>query len=127
MWCARRPVVNLDLVMPANADIPVSLSDGAVERIVQLIDDDARPNAAFRVSVNGGGCSGFQYAFSVDEVADGDEVIERGGARVAIDTMSLMYLAGSEIDFVDEMIGSQFTIGNPNATSMCSCGSSFAV
>ena len=113
--------------MTVNTDSPVSISEGAAIRIAQLTIDDGRPNVAFRVSVNGGGCSGFQYDFSVDEVADGDELIERDGARVAIDPMSLMYLAGSEIDFVEEMIGSQFRIGNPNATSMCSCGSSFSV
>ena len=113
--------------MRDNTEPPVSLSDGAATRIAHLVGKDERPNAAFRVSVNGGGCSGFQYAFTVDEVADGDEVIERDGARVAIDPMSLMYLAGSRIDFVEEMIGAQFTIGNPNATASCSCGSSFAV
>ena len=113
--------------MPANTESPVSLSDGAVTRIAHLIGKDERANTALRVSVNGGGCSGFQYAFSVDEIADGDEIIERDGARVAIDAMSLMYLSGSEIDFVEAMIGAQFTIGNPNATSSCSCGSSFAV
>lgn len=113
--------------MRASSESPVSVSNGAARRIAHLIGKDARPNAVFRVTVNGGGCSGFQYAFSVGETEDGDEVIERDGARVVIDPMSLMYLAGSEIDYVEELIGSQFAIGNPNATSSCSCGTSFAV
>ena len=106
---------------------PVSLSDGAARRIAHLIRKDSRPNAAFRVSVNGGGCSGFRYGFAVDEAVDGDEIIERDGARVAIDPLSLLYMAGARIDYVEEMIGSQFTIGNPNATASCSCGTSFTV
>jgi len=113
--------------MHSNAEPPVKISEGAVQRILHLMQKEERPSAAFRVQVNGGGCSGFQYAFKMDEVADGDEIIERGGARVAIDAMSLMYLAGSQIDYKEEMIGAQFTIGNPNATSSCSCGSSFSI
>ena len=113
--------------MRLNAEPPVQISDGAVQRILHMMQKEERPRAAFRVQVNGGGCSGFQYAFKMDEVAEGDEVIERGGARVAIDAMSLMYLAGSEIDYKEDLIGSQFTIGNPNATSSCSCGSSFSI
>lgn len=113
--------------MPISTEIPVTLSSGAVKRINDLMIKENKINAAFRVSVNGGGCSGFQYAFSVDQIKDGDEIIEAGGARVVIDPLSLMYLSGSEIDFVEEMIGSQFTIGNPNASSSCSCGASFSV
>ena len=113
--------------MPAVAETPVSITESAVRRIAALMTRDARPSAAFRVQVKGGGCAGFQYSFSVDEVAAGDEIIETGGARVAIDAMSLMYLAGSRIDYAEEMIGSHFTVGNPNASSSCSCGSSFAV
>lgn len=106
---------------------PIKLSDNAVKRIAHLMSKDQNPNPALRVQVKGGGCSGFQYSFAVDQVAAGDEIIERDGARVVVDAMSLMYLAGSQIDFIEKMIGSQFSIGNPNATSSCSCGSSFAV
>ena len=113
--------------MPAAAQTPVSISEYAARRIAYLMTRDARPNAAFRVQVKGGGCAGFQYGFSVDEVAEGDEIIEQGGARVAIDALSLMYLAGSRIDYAEEMIGSHFTVGNPNASSSCSCGASFAI
>lgn len=113
--------------MPNNTESPVSLSDVAVERIGELMRKDSRPNAALRVAVDGGGCSGFQYSFAIDEINEGDEIIEIGNARLVIDGMSLMYLAGSKIDFVEEMIGSQFTVGNPNAVSSCSCGASFAI
>ncbi len=113
--------------MRSTREPPVSLSDTAAKRIAFLMSKDAA-KAALRVSVKGGGCSGFQYSFNMDDkIAKDDEVIEQSGARVAIDPMSLMYLAGSRIDFEEKMIGSQFTIGNPNATSSCSCGASFAI
>ncbi len=106
---------------------PVSLTESAAKRIAFLMSKDAA-KTALRVQVKGGGCSGFQYDFVLDDkIAKEDEIIEKDGARVAIDPMSLMYLAGSRIDFVEKMIGSQFTIGNPNATSSCSCGASFAI
>ena len=106
---------------------PVSMTESAARRIAFLMSKDAA-KSALRVQVKGGGCSGFQYSFGLDDkIAKDDEIIEQNGARVAIDPMSLMYLAGSRIDFVEKMIGSQFTIGNPNATSSCSCGSSFAI
>ncbi len=106
---------------------PVSMTESAAKRIAFLMSKDT-DKSALRVQVKGGGCSGFQYSFGLDDkIAKDDEIIEQNGARVAIDPMSLMYLAGSRIDFVEKMIGSQFTIGNPNATSSCSCGSSFAI
>ena len=112
--------------MRSNREPPVSLTDSAVKRIAFLMSRDT--GKALRVQVKGGGCAGFQYSFDMDDkIAKDDEVIEQEGARVAIDPLSLMYLAGSRIDFVEKMIGSQFTIGNPNASSSCSCGSSFAV
>ena len=81
-----------------------------------------------RVAVTGGGCSGFQYNFALDEVkADGDLVLEREGAVVLIDPMSLDFLRGAEIDFVDDLIGASFKIYNPNAQSSCGCGTSFSV
>ena len=81
-----------------------------------------------RVSVAGGGCSGFQYEFNlVQEREDDDLVIERDGATVLIDSVSLMYLTGSEIDFVDSLIGQSFQIHNPNATASCGCGTSFSI
>ena len=81
-----------------------------------------------RVSVAGGGCSGFQYKFDTERAkAEDDVVIERSGATVLIDPISLNYMAGSEIDFVDDLIGSSFKINNPNATASCGCGTSFAL
>jgi iron-sulfur cluster insertion protein len=107
---------------------PVTVSENAAKRINTLMSEGNTPDGALRIQVKGGGCSGFQYDFSMEKsIGSGDEVVELNGARLVIDPMSLMYLAGSEVDFVEEMIGSSFTIGNPNATAACSCGSSFAV
>jgi iron-sulfur cluster assembly accessory protein len=81
-----------------------------------------------RIAVTGGGCSGFQYNFAIDDArADDDLVVERDGATVLIDPMSLDFLKGAEIDFVDDLIGQSFKINNPNATSSCGCGTSFSV
>ena len=105
----------------------VSLTERAVERIKVVVGGEAGASY-LRVSVAGGGCSGFQYEFDLDaERADDDVVIERDGAAVLIDPMSLVYLVGSEIDFVDDLIGAQFKINNPNATASCGCGTSFTI
>ncbi len=113
--------------MRSTREPPVSMTESAARRIAFLMSKDAA-KSALRVQVKGGGCAGFQYSFGLDDkIAKDDEIIEQAGARVAIDPLSLMYLAGSRIDFEEKMIGSQFTIGNPNATSSCSCGSSFAI
>ena len=105
----------------------VSMTARAAERIAEIVKGDAGASM-LRVSVDGGGCSGFSYKFDlVDEKADDDLVIESHGATVVIDQMSLMYMAGSEIDFVDELIGASFQIKNPNATASCGCGTSFSV
>ena len=85
-------------------------------------------SSALRVSVSGGGCSGFQYGFDLDSAAQEDDVIvERDGVQVYIDSISLMYMEGSQIDFVDDLIGQSFQIKNPNATAACGCGTSFSV
>ena len=108
--------------------VPITVSASAAKRIAEIIDDEGNPALKLRVTVSGGGCSGFQYGFSLDENQDDDDlVIERDGVTVLIDSISLMYLAGSEIDYVDELIGAAFQIRNPNATSSCGCGTSFAV
>ncbi|MCH7930061.1 MAG: iron-sulfur cluster insertion protein ErpA [Proteobacteria bacterium] len=112
----------------ADTSQPITLTERAARRIADLVEQEGAPNGMLRVAVSGGGCSGFQYGFSLDhEVQEGDVVIERDQAQVVIDNLSLMYLAGSEVDYVTEIIGSYFTIKNPNATSSCGCGSSFAV
>ncbi len=112
----------------ADTSQPITLTERAARRIADLVEQEGAPNGMLRVAVSGGGCSGFQYGFSLDhEVQEGDLVIERGQAQVVIDNLSLMYLAGSEVDYVTEIMGSYFTIKNPNATWSCGCGSSFAV
>lgn len=106
----------------------VTISEAAAKRIAFLMSQEADPEAKLRVSVSGGGCSGFQYGFAFDRtVNDDDRVIERDGAVVVIDETSLNYLAGSEIDFVDDLVGAAFAITNPNATSSCGCGNSFSL
>jgi iron-sulfur cluster insertion protein len=105
----------------------ITISPRAAKRIVDLVNADAAARL-FRVSVEGGGCSGFQYRFElVSDSAPDDLVIERDGAKVAIDPVSADFVQGSEIDFVDELIGAQFKINNPNATASCGCGTSFSI
>jgi iron-sulfur cluster insertion protein len=105
----------------------VALTEQAAKRIVDLLARET-PGAVFRVSVEGGGCSGFQYQFGIDKTpAAEDALIERDGARVAIDPASLGYLSGARIDFVDDLMGQAFRIENPNAVSSCGCGTSFSI
>jgi len=105
----------------------VTLSEAAAKRIAAIVAADAEKQA-LRVSVEGGGCSGFSYKFDLDGQPAGDDiVISRDGATVLIDPMSLIYMAGSEIDFVDNLLGQSFQIKNPNAVASCGCGTSFSV
>ena len=107
---------------------PVQLTDRAARRIAEITRDEPAEGSMLRVAVMGGGCSGFQYDFSLqDNRAEDDLVIEKEGAVVLIDPVSLEFLRGAEIDFADEMIGTAFRINNPNATSSCGCGTSFSV
>ena len=105
----------------------ITISPRAVRRIAEILKAEDAPTL-FRVSVEGGGCSGFQYRFDlVSERAPDDLLIERDGARVVVDPISLGFVQGSEIDFVDDLIGAQFKINNPNVTASCGCGTSFSV
>jgi len=107
--------------------LDVTLSDRAAKRIARILSKEPS-GTALRVTVSGGGCSGFQYGFDLDaERAADDLVIEKNGATVLIDQISLPYMDGSEIDFVDDMIGQSFQIRNPHATASCGCGTSFAL
>lgn len=107
--------------------LDVTLSDRAAKRIARILSKEPS-GTALRVTVSGGGCSGFQYGFDLDaERAEDDLVIEKNGATVLIDQISLPYMDGSEIDFVDEVIGQSFQIRNPHATASCGCGTSFAL
>jgi iron-sulfur cluster assembly accessory protein len=113
--------------MIADTASPVTVSASAAKRIAQILKAEAAP-AMLRVAVTGGGCSGFQYNFTIDDTRmDDDLVIARDGATVLVDPMSLDFLKGAEIDFVDDLIGAAFKINNPNATSSCGCGTSFSV
>lgn len=105
----------------------VSLSERAARRIGDILKGEP-PGAMLRVSVEGGGCSGFQYKFDFDQTrTDDDLVLTRNGATVLIDSVSQQYMAGAEIDYVDDLIGASFKIKNPIATASCGCGTSFSI
>jgi iron-sulfur cluster assembly accessory protein len=105
----------------------ITVTERAARQIGEILRREP-PGTMLRVSVEGGGCSGFQYKFDMEQAqAPDDLVIERNGATVLIDTTSLAYLAGSEIDFVDDLIGASFRINNPKATASCGCGTSFSL
>ena len=108
----------------------VSLSDQAVGKVRALLDAEPDADAALklRVFVTGGGCSGFSYGFTFDEeVAEDDAVIEQGGVTLLVDSLSFPYLAGSVVDYVEDLQGAQFLVTNPNAAATCGCGNSFAI
>jgi len=108
-------------------DASVSISASAAKRIAMILSKDANA-AALRVSVEGGGCSGFQYKYElVGSAEDDDVVVEADGAKVFIDPVSLEYMSGSVIDFVDDLIGQSFQINNPHAVAGCGCGTSFSI
>jgi iron-sulfur cluster assembly accessory protein len=108
-------------------DLDITLSEAAARRINDLAKDQGEP-VMLRVAVSAGGCSGFQYEFDLVHDAEAqDLVLERDGARAVVDQISMLLLKGSEIDFVDELVGAQFRVRNPNAKSSCGCGVSFSV
>jgi iron-sulfur cluster insertion protein len=105
----------------------VTLSDSAAKRIAAIVASEPA-NTMLRVSVEGGGCSGFQYKFDLVHDRESDDLaIEKNGITVLIDPVSVMYMEGSEIDFVDDLIGASFQVKNPNATAACGCGTSFSI
>ena len=102
-------------------------TDSAANKVKQLIEEEGNADLKLRVFVSGGGCSGFQYGFTFDEMTNEDDtVLNKNGVQLLIDPMSLQYLVGAEIDYQDGLEGSQFVIKNPGATSTCGCGSSFS-
>ncbi len=106
----------------------ITISDSAALRISELVAGEEDARLMLRVSISGGGCSGFTYGFSLDGTRNDDDLLfERNGIKVIVDQVSLDYIKGAELDFVEEMIGSYFSLKNPNASSTCGCGSSFAV
>ena len=106
----------------------LTFTDAAAKKVKLLIEEEKNPNLKLRLYISGGGCSGFQYGFSFDEkVSEGDITVENGDVTLVIDPMSIQYLMGSEVDYVENLEGSQFVVRNPNATTTCGCGSSFSV
>jgi iron-sulfur cluster insertion protein len=106
---------------------PLIFTDSAATKVKSLIDEEGNADLKLRVFVTGGGCSGFQYGFTFDEVTNEDDtVMEKNGVTLLVDPMSFQYLMGAEIDYQEGLEGAQFVIKNPNATSTCGCGSSFS-
>jgi len=122
-------MTDLQTAAPAGAaELSLSISASAARRIAELKAADGRDDLMLRVAVSGGGCAGFQYGFDFDDtVAEDDCVFERDGVQVVIDEMSLAMLNNAEVDYIEELVGSYFAIKNPNATSSCGCGVSFAI
>ena len=107
---------------------PIEMSDAAAAKVKTLITEEENPDLKLRVYITGGGCSGFQYGFTFDEtINEGDTVIEKNGVIMVIDSMSLQYLVGGVVDYIEGLEGSRFLVNNPNATSTCGCGSSFSI
>jgi len=119
-----------NLLSPVQSDEPpppILFSDSAASKVKELVDEEGNPDLKLRVFVQGGGCSGFQYGFTFDEVVNEDDTqMAKNGVTLLIDAMSLQYLVGAEIDYKEDLQGAQFVIENPNATTTCGCGSSFS-
>jgi iron-sulfur cluster assembly protein len=105
----------------------VTLTDKATEKIEELLSAQEDSDQALRVAVRGGGCSGFQYSLAFDKVRDDDHVFEHNGVSVAVDKVSMQFVFGSEVDYVDGLQGAGFAVNNPNVVAACGCGSSFQV
>ena len=112
-----------EITMPT----PINFTDNAVNKVKELIAEEGSPDLKLRVFVSGGGCSGFQYGFTFEEAINEDDTqVIKDSVTLLVDPMSLQYLTGAEIDYQDNVQGSQFVIKNPNATTTCGCGSSFS-
>ena len=106
----------------------INLSASAINKVRDLVAEEENDQLKLRVFITGGGCSGFQYGFTFDElIADDDTALETGGVTLLVDPMSLQYLVGSEVDYTEGLEGSRFVVNNPNATATCGCGSSFSI
>ncbi|HYT27905.1 MAG TPA: iron-sulfur cluster insertion protein ErpA [Ktedonobacteraceae bacterium] len=103
----------------------LSMTPAATDKVRELLTQENDPSLALRIFVAGGGCSGLQYGMTLDEEQDGDTVIAQGDFRILVDEMSIGYISGSEVDYVDSLMGAGFTVNNPNAVSSCGCGHSF--
>jgi iron-sulfur cluster assembly accessory protein len=106
----------------------INLSSRAIQKVRDLVAEEENEQLKLRVFITGGGCSGFQYGFTFDElIADDDTALEAGGVTLLVDPMSLQYLVGSVVDYTEGLEGSRFVVNNPNATATCGCGSSFSI
>jgi len=106
----------------------IEITESAAEKIADILAEENNPSVKLRTFVQGGGCSGFNYGFTLDEEQQEDDfVVEKSGISILVDSMSMQYLQGATIDYKQELMGSQFVIRNPNAVSTCGCGSSFSV
>jgi iron-sulfur cluster insertion protein len=111
----------------AEPPIPLVFTDSAAAKVADLIAEEGNPELKLRVFVQGGGCSGFQYGFTFDDaVNEDDTAFDKNGVTLLVDSMSFQYLVGAEIDYKEDINGSQFVIKNPNTTTTCGCGSSFS-
>ena len=116
------------IIGAAELPMPIVFTDAAARKVGELIQEEDNPDLMLRVFVAGGGCSGFQYGFTFDDsTEEGDSSVENQGVTLVVDPMSVQYLMGAEIDYKEDLQGAQFVIRNPNATTTCGCGSSFAV
>jgi iron-sulfur cluster insertion protein len=115
-------------IIPTEMPAPFVFTDSAATKVADLISEEGNPDLKLRVFVQGGGCSGFQYGFTFDEIVNEDDItLTKNGVSLLIDSMSFQYLAGAEIDYKDDLNGAQFVIkNNPGATTTCGCGSSFS-
>ena len=114
--------------VPDAPPAPIVFTDAAASKVAELVAEEGNPDLKLRVFVQGGGCSGFQYGFTFDEIQNEDDTpMSKNGVTLLIDAMSLQYLIGAEIDYKDDLEGAQFVIRNPNAQTTCGCGSSFSV
>ena len=112
----------------AESESTLEFTDKAAAKVRYLIEDEGNPELKLRVFVTGGGCAGFQYGFTFDELlAEDDAVIERDGVSLVVDSMSYQYLLGGTVDYVEGLEGSRFVVNNPNAETTCGCGSSFSM
>lgn len=109
-------------------NVPIDFTDSAAQRVGELITGDGRDGLMLRVFVQGGGCSGFQYGFQLDDSRNEDDLsVDREDITMLVDALSLQYLQGSTVDYIDDLIGARFVVTNPNANSTCGCGASFGI
>ena len=124
----RKEVANKMSLSEQAELLPIQMTDAAANKVKSLITEEENPALKLRVYITGGGCSGFQYGFTFDEaINDGDTVIEKNGVTMVVDSMSLQYLIGGSVDYIEGLEGSRFLVTNPNATATCGCGSSFSI